>query len=93
MPTNSAFAKLLMNIVSSSARTQPIPSALAAEVKALVDATAYTDALAPAREYVRQKPDDSSGHVLLGMVYRGLGDYREGRAGTGAWSRKGSGRF
>lgn len=48
---------------------------LAAEVKALVDATAYTDALSPAREYVRQKPDDSSGHVLLGKVYRGLGDY------------------
>ena len=51
--------------------------ALAAEVKALVDATAYTDALAPARAYVGQKPDDSSGHVLLGMVYRGLGEYRE----------------
>jgi tetratricopeptide (TPR) repeat protein len=49
--------------------------ALAAEVKALVDATAFTDALAPARAYVRQKPDDSSGHVLLGMVYRGLGEY------------------
>jgi tetratricopeptide (TPR) repeat protein len=51
--------------------------ALAAEVKALVDATAYTDALAPARAYVRQKPDDASGHVLLGMVYRGLGEYPE----------------
>jgi tetratricopeptide (TPR) repeat protein len=51
------------------------PTALAAEVKVLVDATAYTDALSPAREYVRHKPDDSSGHVLLGMVYRGLGDY------------------
>jgi tetratricopeptide (TPR) repeat protein len=51
--------------------------ALAAEVKALVDATAYTDALAPARAYVRQKPDDPSGHVLLGMVYRGLGDYAQ----------------
>lgn len=50
-------------------------TALAAEVKALVDATAYTDALAPARDYVRKKPDDPSGHVLLGMVYRGLGDY------------------
>ncbi len=50
-------------------------AALAAEVKALVDVTAYTDAFAPAREYVRQKPDDPSGHVLLGMVYRGLGDY------------------
>lgn len=49
--------------------------ALAAEVKTLVDATAYTEALSPAREYVRQKPEDSSGHVLLGMVYRGLGDY------------------
>ena len=49
--------------------------ALAAEVKALVDVTAYTEALAPARDYVRQKPDDPSGHVLLGMVYRGLGDY------------------
>ncbi len=49
--------------------------ALGAEVKALVDATAYTEALAPAREYVRQKADDPSGHVLLGIVYRGLGDY------------------
>ncbi len=50
-------------------------AALAAEVKALVDVTAYTDAFAPAREYVRMKPDDPSGHILLGMVYRGLGDY------------------
>ncbi len=50
-------------------------TALAAEVKALVDASAYSEALAPARAYVRQKPDDSSGHVLLGMIYRGLGDY------------------
>jgi tetratricopeptide (TPR) repeat protein len=49
--------------------------ALAAEVKALVSVTAYTDAFAPARDYVRQKPGDPSGHVLLGMVYRGLGDY------------------
>lgn len=49
--------------------------ALAAEVKALVDVSAYTDALAPARAYVREKPLDPSGHVLLGMVYRGLGDY------------------
>jgi tetratricopeptide (TPR) repeat protein len=49
--------------------------ALTAEVKALVDVMAYTDALAPASEYVRQKPDDPSGHLLLGMVYRGLGDY------------------
>jgi tetratricopeptide (TPR) repeat protein len=49
--------------------------ALVAEVKALVDATGYAEALLPAREYVGQKPDDSTGHVLLGMVYRGLGDY------------------
>lgn len=49
--------------------------ALGAEVKALVAATAYTEALAPARDYVRQKSDDPLGHVLLGMVYRGLGDY------------------
>ncbi len=49
--------------------------ALSAEVKALVDAADYTDALSPAREYARQKPDDPTGHVLLGMVYRGLGDY------------------
>ncbi|HTZ57075.1 MAG TPA: tetratricopeptide repeat protein [Acidobacteriaceae bacterium] len=49
--------------------------ALAAEIKALVDVTAYTDALAPALDYVRQKPNDPSGHVLLGMVYRGLGEY------------------
>jgi tetratricopeptide (TPR) repeat protein len=51
--------------------------ALAAQVKALVDVTAYTDALAPARDYVRLKPDDPSGHVLLGMVYRGLGEYAQ----------------
>ncbi|MGC2402390.1 MAG: tetratricopeptide repeat protein, partial [Acidobacteriaceae bacterium] len=50
-------------------------AALAAEIKALVDVTAYTEALAPARDYVRRKPDDPSGHVLLGMVYRGLGEY------------------
>lgn len=49
--------------------------ALAAEVKALVGVTAYTEALAPARDYVREKPADPSGHVLLGMVYRGLGEY------------------
>ncbi|MFP5229679.1 MAG: tetratricopeptide repeat protein [Acidobacteriota bacterium] len=51
--------------------------ALAAEVKSLVSATAYTDALAPARDYVRLKPGDPAGHVLLGMVYRGLGDYAQ----------------
>lgn len=51
--------------------------ALAAEVKALVDVSDYTDALAPAHDYVRRKPDDPSGHVLLGMVYRGQGEYQD----------------
>ncbi|AXC09723.1 hypothetical protein ACPOL_0342 [Acidisarcina polymorpha] len=49
--------------------------ALAAEVKALVDAAAFTDALAPARDYARLRPNEPSAHILLGMVYRGLGDY------------------
>ena len=49
--------------------------ALAAQVKALIDASAYTEALAPARDYVRRKPSDSSGHVMLGTVYQQLGDY------------------
>jgi tetratricopeptide (TPR) repeat protein len=49
--------------------------ALVAEVKALVDVNAFTEAFAPARDYVRQRPDDPLGHVLLGMVYRGQGDY------------------
>lgn len=50
-------------------------TALAAEIKALINVSAYTDALAPARDYVRQKPDDSLGHILLGTVYMGQGDY------------------
>ncbi len=49
--------------------------ALAAEVKALIDASAYTEALAPARDFVRRKPSDPSGHVMLGTVYQQLGDY------------------
>ena len=49
--------------------------ALAAQVKALIDAAAYPQALAPAREYVRRKPDDPAGHVMLGTVYQQLGDY------------------
>jgi tetratricopeptide (TPR) repeat protein len=49
--------------------------ALAAQVKALIDSSAYTDALAPARDYVRRKPNDPSGHVMLGTVYQQLGDY------------------
>ena len=49
--------------------------ALAAQIKALIDASAYTDALAPARDYVHRKPNDPSGHVMLGTVYQQLGDY------------------
>jgi Flp pilus assembly protein TadD len=49
--------------------------ALAAQVKALIDASAFTEALAPARDYVRRKPGDPSGHVMLGTVYQQLGDY------------------
>jgi tetratricopeptide (TPR) repeat protein len=50
-------------------------AALAAQVKALIDASAYTEALAPARDYVHRKPSDPSGHVMLGTVYQQLGDY------------------
>lgn len=49
--------------------------ALGAEVKALLNVSAYTDALAPAKQFVSRKPKDPAAHVMLGMVYRGLGDY------------------
>ncbi len=49
--------------------------ALAAQVKALIDTSAYAEALAPARDYVRQKPNDPSGHVMLGTIYQQLGEY------------------
>ena len=49
--------------------------ALAAQVKALIDASAYSEALSPARNYVRLKPGDASGHVMLGTIYQQLGDY------------------
>ena len=49
--------------------------ALAAQVKALIDTSAYAEALAPARDYARKKPNDPSGHVMLGTVYQQLGDY------------------
>jgi tetratricopeptide (TPR) repeat protein len=51
--------------------------ALAAEVRALIDASAYSEALAPAREYVRRKPKDPSAHVMLGTVYQQLGNYAQ----------------
>jgi predicted Zn-dependent protease len=53
--------------------TNSVP--LAAEVKSLINVDAFAEALAPASDYVRQQPDDPSGHVLLGMVYGELGDY------------------
>ena len=49
--------------------------ALGAQVKALIDASAFSEALAPARDYARRQPDDPSGHVMLGTVYQQLGDY------------------
>lgn len=49
--------------------------ALAARVRALIDTSAYSEALSPARDYVRRRPDDPSGHVMLGTVYQQLGDY------------------
>ena len=49
--------------------------ALAAQVRALIDASAYNEALAPAREYVRRMSSDSSSHIMLGTVYQQLGEY------------------
>ena len=49
--------------------------ALAAQAKALIDTSAYAEALAPARAYVSRKPNDPSGHVMLGTVYQQLGEY------------------
>jgi tetratricopeptide (TPR) repeat protein len=49
--------------------------ALLARVKALVTVSAFDDALPPAQDYARKKPQDWEGHLLLGTVYRGLADY------------------
>lgn len=53
--------------------------ALGAQVKALIDASAFTEALAPARNYVRRRPDDPLGHVMLGTIYQQTGDYASAR--------------
>lgn len=50
-------------------------AALAAQVRALIDTSAYAEALSPARDYVHQRPNDPSAHVMLGTVYQQLGDY------------------
>jgi tetratricopeptide (TPR) repeat protein len=49
--------------------------ALAAQVRALIDASAYNEALAPAREYVRRMSSDPSSHIMLGTIYQQLGEY------------------
>jgi len=49
--------------------------ALRGEVEALLNVSDYTDALSPAKNLVARKPNDAAAHVMLGMVYRGLGDY------------------
>lgn len=49
--------------------------ALRGEAEALLNVNAYPDALLPARSFVSRMPNDASAHVMLGMVYRGLGDY------------------
>ncbi len=51
--------------------------ALMARVKALATVSAFEDALAPAQEYTRRKPADAEGRVLLGAVYKGLGEYEK----------------
>jgi tetratricopeptide (TPR) repeat protein len=49
--------------------------ALLAQVKALAMVSAFQEALAPAEAYIRLKPADPDGHLMLGAVYRGLGEY------------------
>jgi len=49
-------------------------AALLAKAQALAAIPAFQDALADAREYVQREPADPEGHLLLGSVYRGLGD-------------------
>jgi tetratricopeptide (TPR) repeat protein len=57
-------------------RRNPADSAaLAAQVKALIDASAYSEAFEPAKAYVQRAPNDPTSHVMLGTVYQQLGDY------------------
>lgn len=49
--------------------------ALRREVDALLNVGAYSDALLPAKSLALRRPNDASAHVMLGMVYRGMGDY------------------
>jgi len=43
--------------------------------RALLRGSAFQDALPPAQEYVRRKPADPEGHLLLGSVENGLTQY------------------
>ena len=46
------------------------------QVRALIDASAYNEALTPAREYVRRECRTMrQSHIMLGTVYQQLGDY------------------
>ncbi len=54
--------------------------ALLASIKALVTVSAFQEALAPAQGYISEKPADPEGHLLLGSVYRGLGEYSKAEA-------------
>jgi tetratricopeptide (TPR) repeat protein len=49
--------------------------ALGAEVEQLINASAYAEALAPALNYLRQRPHDPSGYVMVGTIYQQLGEY------------------
>ena len=53
---------------------------LLAQVKALTTVSAFQEALAPAEAYIRLKPTDPEGHLMLGAVYRGLGEYEKAEA-------------
>lgn len=52
--------------------------ALLAYAKALSNSGSYQDAIASGEEYVRRRPTDAEGHLVLGSIYRRLTDY--GRA-------------
>ncbi len=51
--------------------------ALAAEVEELINAAAYSEAVAPALDYLRQKPNEALAYVMLGTIYQELGKYEK----------------
>jgi tetratricopeptide (TPR) repeat protein len=63
---------------AQAARLDPHDSVVVlAQVKALVTVSAFQEALAPAEAYLHLKPADPEGHLMLGAVYRGLGEYEK----------------